>query len=314
MKLTRHITRASALLAIAILTQTAMAKDADDKTLPFDRYSWVTTHNAFTSNGLFPNQSQTIAEQLDAGVRAFMLDLHPDDGRVRLCHNRCRGSSSEPFADFVNATLLPFLERSPDSIVTLHLEDFTDRDELLAELELAPALVGKTFDPYSWSTEAWPAYDEIVRRGQRILIFSLNRDQSGVFMTPRGAVHIMPSEDFTVENYWSLGTTTLWHDYRCHSRWGETRPLWRNDIESKPGWRPLFTMNQFHGLPSESHAPNDNSLAALQDRYANYCQPAAGRKPNYVAVDFHELGGVHAFVDWLDTQPEGPRHVGAAAP
>jgi hypothetical protein len=167
------------LLAVALTAGTAMAQHAGDKSLSFDRYSWVTTHNAFTSNGLLPNQSQTIEEQLTAGVRAFMLDLHHDDGRVRLCHGRCRGSSSVPFAEFANTTLLPFLETSPDSIVTLQLEDFTDRDQLLSELELAPGLVGKTFDPYSWSTDEWPAYDEIVRRGQRILIFSLNREQSG---------------------------------------------------------------------------------------------------------------------------------------
>jgi chitinase len=114
----------------------------------------------------------------------------------------------------------------------------------------------------------------------------------------------MPSEDFTVENYWSLGTTPLWHDYSCYSRWGDTQPLTKAEIDGKPGWRPLFTMNQFHGVPLRSHAAKDNTFDALRERYRDYCQPVAKRKPNFVAVDFHEVGDVHDFVEWLQAQPE----------
>ena len=97
MKRSRHgvIFRAAALAALCGVPAVAFADTPDDMSRPFDQYSWVTTHNAFTSNGLIPNQSQTIATQLDAGVRAFMLDLYPHDGRVALCHNRCTGTPAE---------------------------------------------------------------------------------------------------------------------------------------------------------------------------------------------------------------------------
>lgn len=295
---------AIAFLAFAATADTARAQTPLSTDLPFDRYTWVTTHNAFTSNGLIPNQSQTIEQQLREGVRAFMLDLHEHDGRVRLCHGRCTGSSSMPLADLFNETLLPFLERTPDAILTLQLDDFTERGPLIAELDRVPRLAPMTFDPYSWTTPTWPTYADMVKRGQRILIFSLNRDQSGALMTRGGAVTIMPSEEFTVENYWSLGTTPLRHDYRCYSRWGDARPLSATEIASKPGWRPLFTMNQFHSVPLPSHARIDNAFDALWDRYTGYCRPAARRKPNYVAVDFHEEGDVHKFVEWLQWQPD----------
>ncbi|NID06174.1 hypothetical protein HBF26_14870 [Luteibacter jiangsuensis] len=297
------IARAMCLLAVAWLADTASAQAPISRDLPFDRYTWVTTHNAFTSNGLAPNQSQTIAQQLEEGVRAFMLDLHYYDKRVRLCHNRCTGPSSVPLADLLNETIRPFLEQHPDAILTLHLDDFTERQQLVAELDRAPFLGDATFDPYSWSTPTWPTYADMVKRGQRVLIFSLNRENSDSLMTRGGAVTLMPSEDFTVENYWSLGTTPLQHDRSCYSRWGESRPLSTAEIEEKPGWPPLFTMNQFHGLPLRSHAYHDNAFDALWDRYTNYCKPATRRKPNYVAVDFHEEGGAHAFVEWLQAQP-----------
>lgn len=290
------------LAALAMFAGTALAGTPEDTSLPFDRYAWVTTHNSFTSNGFIPNQHQTIDEQLAGGVRGLMLDLHQNQGRVRLCHNACRGQS-RTFADFVNTTLLPFLEKEPDAIVTLQLDDFTSRTQLQAELERAPGLVGKTFDPYSWAAAGWPTYEAIVRSGQRILIFDLATDNSGTLMTRSGAIHIMPSEQFTVENYWSLGTTIFQHDNRCYSRW-EDQQLSRAEIDGKPGWRPLFTMNQFHGVPLASHAWTDNAFETLLERYQTWCRPAALRKPNYVAVDFHERGDVDRFVDWINVQPD----------
>jgi chitinase len=292
-----------ALLALAVAANTALGSTAAgipaDMGRPFDRYSWVTSHNAFTSNGTIPNQSQTIDRQLTEGVRGLMLDLYYDQGRVRLCHRTCLGDS-QTFADLVNKTLLPFLEREPKAIVSLHLEDFTSRRQLLAELERTPGLVGRTFDPYAWSTPAWPTYAEMVSSGQRILIFSLNPDNSGALMTRAGAIHVMPSEVFTVENYWSLGATIFQHDNECRSRWnGTTHPLSRREITEKPGWRPLFTMNQFHGVPLRLHASTDNRFERLSERYIEYCRPVARRKPNFVAVDFHERGDAAAFATWL---------------
>lgn len=298
-RLIAAIPRSGIALALALTSGTAFGNTPTDLDRPFDRYSWVTSHNAFTSNGLVPNQSHTIDRQLADGVRGLMLDLHSDHGRVRLCHKTCVGES-QPFADLINRTILPFLERDPNAIVSLHLEDFTESTDLVAELEKAPGLAGMTFDPHAWATPQWPSYEDIVKSGQRILIFSLNRNHSGALMTRSGAVHIMPSEDFTVENHWSLGTTIFQHDNRCRSRWDElTRPLSRREIDGKPGWRPLFTMNQFHGIAVEFHADIDNDFATLSDRYTEYCRAAARRKPNFVAVDFHHRGDAAKFADWL---------------
>lgn len=276
------------------------ARTPDDMERPFDQYSWVTTHNAFTSNGLVPNQTQTIATQLASGVRALMLDLHYSEGRVRLCHKRCTGHGSATFADLLNDTLLPFLDENPDIILSIHLEDTTTPAQLSTELAKAPGLAGRTFDPYTWDTRGWPTYRQLRDSGQRVLIFSLNEDNTGTFpVAEAAAVHIMASSEYTVENYWSLGTTILQHDNSCVSRWDQDRPLDRRTIAGKPGWRPLFTMNQFHGIAVLPHADTDNSFENLSSRYLQNCRPATKRKPNFVAVDFHQRGDTAKFADWL---------------
>jgi chitinase len=292
--------RWATLCLLVAFAGSAPARTPDDMDRPFDQYSWVTTHNAFTSNGLVPNQSQTIETQLADGVRGLMLDLHYAYGRVRLCHKVCSSADSVAFADLLNDTLLPFLDNHPDAIVSLHLEDETTLAQLTAELALAPGLADRTFNPDAWSTPTWPTYRQLRESGQRLLIFSLNEDNTGGFPIGDGIVHILPSIEYTVENYWSLGTSFLQHNDDCVSRWsGAGRSLARRSIDGKPGWRPLFTMNQFHGLPLRSHAHVDNDFEYLSSRFLQHCRPAAGRKPNFVAVDFHELGDAAKFADWL---------------
>lgn len=293
-------TRCATLVFLLAFTASAPARTPEDMDRPFDQYTWVTTHNAFTSNGFVPNQSQTIETQLANGVRGLMLDLHYDYGRVRLCHKVCNNEESVAFADLLNDTLLPFLQENPDAIVSLHLEDETTSAQLIAELAKAPGLAGRTFDPDAWQTPAWPTYRQLRDAGQQLLIFSLNEKNTGTFPVGDGVAHILPSIEYTVENYWSLGTTFLQHDQTCVSRWGEKdRWLGRRAIDGKPGWRPLFTMNQFHGLAFRPHARIDNSFENLSSRYLYHCWPAAGRKPNFVAVDFHEVGDTAKFAEWL---------------
>lgn len=292
--------RYAALCLLLAVAAPAPARTPDDMERPFDQYSWVTTHNAFTSNGLIPNQSQTIDVQLAEGVRGLMLDLHFSQGRVRLCHKVCTGEDSATLADLLNDSILPFLDKDTEAIVSLHLEDTTTFEQLSDELALVPRLAGRTFDPQAWETPSWPTYRQLRDSGERLLIFSLSETNTGSFRTGTGVAHILPSIEYTVENYWSLGTTFLQHDYDCYSRWaGKGRRLDRSTIEGKPGWRPLFTMNHFHGVPFSPHAGVDNRFERLSSRYMDHCRPAARRKPNFVAIDFHEIGDVAKFAEWL---------------
>ena len=297
-----HVVAFCFAVVVAPITQ---ADTPDDTSRTFDRYSWVTTHNAFTSNGAFPNQDQTIDEQLASGVRSFMIDLHTYGDRVALCHNACV-RTPVPFADLVNDTLLPFLARDPKAVISLHLEDFTSADDLVAELDKAPGLAGMTFDPGAWKTPGWPTYQAIVASGQRILVFTLNNANSGAIKTEAGELHFMRSDAFTVENYWSLGLPVVEHDYRCVSRW-EDVPLGTRDVDGKPGWPRLFTMNHFHDVSTPVtrwHVQADNAFDRLHSRYLEHCEPAAKRKANFVAVDFHQDGETAKFVDWLNVSVE----------
>lgn len=268
--------------------------------LPFNFYSWVTTHNAF-SNGAdyrywYQNQSHTVREQLDAGVRGLMLDVYESNGRVRVCHSSCDGIE-KPLASYFSDDILPFLAQNPQAVVTVFLEDYVSQASLQAELSRTPGLGGQTFSPgsekWKWLVQ-WPVLQEMIDANQRLLIFALN-GAAGTYRVGSADVEVMRQESGTVENHWSIGDTIFTHDYSCKSRF--STPLDKREVDW-PGkaWPPLFVMNHFHGVGESLHARLDNRYDKLQDRYNNYCGPASGgRLINFLAVDFYQQGDTLEF-------------------
>ncbi len=81
-----------------------------------------------------PNQSRGINQQLNDGVRGFMLDIHQTSDGAILCHNSCTLVSS-PVALWVDLQrMVDFLKQNPTQVVTVFLEDYVDPGVLRGEL------------------------------------------------------------------------------------------------------------------------------------------------------------------------------------
>jgi hypothetical protein len=162
--------------------------------------------------------------------------------------------------------------------VTVFLEDYSGHDELRDALDRVPQLRDLLFDPYRNGVidRGWPKAGDMVAANQRLLLIS-DRDDKRDLGVGFG-------QDLTVENYWSIGESA--ENYQCVSRWGNV-PLDQTDAN----FQRLFVMNHFRDVAAMPLAAHDNGYSQLIDRLGNYCLPAAKRKPNYVAVDFVELGG-----------------------
>jgi hypothetical protein len=279
-----------------IVVPAAHAQATPDR--PFNEYTWLTAHNAF-ANTIIPNQTLSLRQQLESGVRGLMLDVHDSNGRVRLCHGGCLGN--EPtLADALNNEVVPFLRRVPYAIVTLHFEDHAGRAALAKELGESPDVPGMTFDPSGWGPERWPTPAEMAAAGQRLVIFTQQHPNAGSIETAAGRAHLLYDRDYTSENHWGLGATIFTHDTSCTSRW-DNQPLSLGLTNGPHAWPRLFVMNHFHGTPLGNHSHEDNSYDALRSRIDKECMPAAGRKPNYVAIDFVEAGQAASLVGGLNS-------------
>jgi hypothetical protein len=282
---------------------------ADERTL--DQMTFLTAHNAYANGvdggfappfiNLAPNQTRGIEQQLADGVRGFQLDIHQTGDGAILCHNSCTLVSS-PVALWVDLQrMVDFLQAHPDQFVTVFLEDYVEPAVLRAELDRVDGLADVLYRPDRTGVreDGWPTMSRLVADNDRLLILSDHSRSAdeGAGLT-RESFGVMYQREWTVENYWSMGPGIGDSDWSCYSRWydaGTNIPL----TSAGTGFRPLFVMNHFRDVPVEVTARTDNER--LLDRAQRFCQPAARKKPTFVAVDRYDVGNPAAAVAALNT-------------
>lgn len=276
-----------------------------------DQVTFLTTHNAYANGSdggfapfpvnLFPNQSRGIGRQLEDGVRGFMLDVYPVNGRAAMCHNTCGGVSNPVPLSTALQRMVDFLKADRSRFVTVFLEDYTSSDVLRSSLAAVNGLNDVLYRPdqEGVQTKGWPTMADLAARGKQLLIFSdrTRGADTSEGQATRDSFGVMYQREWTVENHWSMGAGIGTSDWSCYSRWGTARPL---TVDSAV-FHPLFVMNHFRDVPISATAAVDNGK--LQNRAQNFCTPAARKKPTYLAVDFYEQGSPspRSTVDALNT-------------
>ncbi|AEV84659.1 phospholipase [Actinoplanes sp. SE50] len=281
-----------------------------DRTL--DQVTFLTAHNAYANGAdggfappiinLFPNQVRGIDRQLADGVRGFMLDVHQTPDGAILCHDSCT-LVSRPVALWVDLKrITDFLTAHPDEVATVFLEDYVDPGVLRAELARVPALPAMLLRPDldGVRERGWPTLAELRRTNHRLLIFTdHDRAADQAAGLTRDSFGVQYQREWTVENYWSMGSGAGASDWSCYSRWPGAGPAGIPLTATAPGFRPLFVMNHFRDVPMAATAAGDNAKAL--NRAERFCAPAARKKPNFLAVDRYDLGAAAGAVAQLNT-------------
>ena len=238
---------------------------------------YATTHNAMSSRDagyIFPNQISTMRKQLNDGIRAMMLDVHMKDGRTTLCHGPCELGSQ----DFVEGLIeiRGFLDERPNEVLTFILEV----DQVTPE-ELALSFADSGILQYVYSHdqgEPWPLLRDMVLSGQRLVVFT------------DSATADIP----WLHNVWDFAWDTNWNI--------KTVDQFNCDCSRGNPTNSLLILNHFvtNPLPFPQNAEVANSAPLLQERAVS-CWRASGQVPNFITVDYYELGGIFQVVDALNT-------------
>lgn len=287
----------STLVAAPARAELARPGELTDPSLRFDQIVSVMAHNAFNYTGL-PNQKLRIDQQLERGVRGFMLDVHDSGGELKVCHGVCTdivGRVAPLQTDL--RTISRFLQANPRAVVTVHLEmtDGVDRADLVRFIAAYPDALRFLFNPTDprWKAHTdWPTVAEMIAANQRLVLMQDRRETAGAY---NDKVYLFYDRDIVVQNTFSIGATIGTHDYTCSSRWADI-PLDRKT--GLRGWQRLFLMNHFHTVPEYYHADADNHWDTIAARVQDDCGPKARREPNFIAVDFVDRGDVLEYVEW----------------
>ena len=244
----------------------------------YNEVAYLTTHNAFNSSEdglLFPNQSYNISSQLNDGVRSLMIDVYNHFGTPTAYHSVFM-LGTIPLSNIFN-DIKTFLDNNPNEVVTIILECYVTVNDIEDEINQS----GLSNYLYTHNS-VWPTLQNMINNNKRLVIFTDVDDASSL----QNWYHYV--WDYAVETHYSVATI---NDFTCDFNRGN--PL--ND---------LFILNHFvtdatlgYGLYDESDDVNANPFFINR---ALDCQNQTNKFPNFVTVDYYELGDGLAVVDQLN--------------
>ncbi|MGK0253132.1 MAG: hypothetical protein ACI9OE_000592 [Mariniflexile sp.] len=247
----------------------------------YDEIAYLTTHNAFNSAvegfPFLPNQTQSVNAQLNAGVRGLMLDVYDDNGTSMVYHGYAF-IGSKPLSNFLN-TIKTFLDNNPNEIVTIILECYTSANAIENEMN------GSGLSGYLYThpeLTSWPTLQTMINNNKRLVIFSDQNDAS----PSQGWYHYVWDEAF--ENPYSAANSG---EFSCQVNRGN-------------GSNDLFILNNFITPANATDAQTVNTNPYFLNR-VQQCQQERGKFPNFITVDFSELGDALAVVNQLNALNPG---------
>ncbi|KAF7809844.1 PI-PLC X domain-containing protein [Senna tora] len=266
--------------------------------LPFNKYTWIVTHNSFSivdapplpgvQRLTFYNQEDTVTNQLRNGVRGLMLDMYDFQNDIWLCHSfkgQCFNFTAFQPAINTLKEVEAFMTENPTEIITIIIEDYVHTPKGLTNLFVSAGL-DKYWYPVSKMPkkgEDWPTVTEMVQANHRLLVFTS-------IASKEAEEGIAYQWKYFVEN--ESGDPGVQQGSCPHRK--ESKPL--NSRSAS-----LFLQNYFPTYPVEADACKEHSAPLAE--MVNTCYKAAGMLPNFVAVNFYmrsDGGGVFDILDKMN--------------
>lgn len=242
-----------------------------------DEVVFPTTHNAMATREerfAAANQRRALRTQVNEGIRGLMLDAHRWMGDAWLCHGPCALGArrlAEGLCD-----LGQFLDENPAEVLVLILESYITGEELAGAMREAGLLSSLHVQRVG---EPWPTLGAMVASGRRVVVLDDRADPALPWD--------LPVWRFAQETPFSAERP---EDLDCRMNRGSPD-------------NGLFILNHFLTAPIafEALAERVNRNPFLLDR-ARRCARERGRVPNFVTVDFYEIGDLFTASETLDAE------------
>lgn len=263
-------------LLIVLILVSLFGYTQTDKT--YDNTTFLCTHNSFCSNDyrfFATNQSINVTDQLEAGVRALMLDVYFYKDDV-YCYHSIPATGKMLLVE-VLLEVEQFLKTNRNEVVTILFESYIDAKSLENCFKVA--------DLYGFllalNGEKWPLLSEMIANDRRLVVFSDKAENS-------------------LNNPWC---NYVW-DYCVETHYNNKRiKNLRNEFNRGNKNNNLVILNHFvygcFGTGSKRNSKKINSENFLRDRISSFISET-DKKPNFIVVDFVEFGDCLKLVNELN--------------
>lgn len=238
---------------------------------PLDEVAFPATHNSMSNEDegwRGPNQLHGIAQQLDDGVRGFLIDTYTLDGVPSVCHGLCE-LGSEPLSS-VWAKYRSFLDEHPAEFLVFVIQDTVEAPALQQTLVDA-GLFDRVMVPPT--DGVWPTLGELLEGGLQMFV---SRESGG-----DGPAWYPPFYELAFDTPYDFRTAD---DFSCDVLRGKKK----NDLFQVNHW--LSTP-----LPTRDGAAEVNVADVLGAR-VEACEAQNGHMANVVAVNHYDLGDLFEVV------------------
>ncbi|GBG73637.1 hypothetical protein CBR_g16980 [Chara braunii] len=259
----------------------------------YDQNCYLCAHNAYAARSYgwcYYQQTSGVFKQLQAGVRALMLDVWIKGEEVFLCHEGFKKTQiMKPFSQPTKLSSLflevrQFLDSNPREVVTCFFESYVNNRDVMhrafKEGNVEDIIFWQDSEENDVCSKGWPTLQDMVDKNKRLVLFSDNRDDG------------IPYEwRYCTQNvYGSAGTSsTTWMDARS-----KNYPLTCPNT--------LFVLNHFPSVAVNVFEMLTRVMAKINSKdkiinHARACREACkaanaqcDRIPNFVAIDLIDRG------------------------
>jgi len=247
----------------------------------FNQVCWLTTHNSFASstyNWVYNQQSLSIEDQLDYGVRALMIDLWWHNNQIYMLHGGIHLSRIQKWSkiDTFEKLLIDikkWLDNNPNEIVTLIIESYlntTGGNEIMRLLKKND-MDKMLYNPsrIQLLNNKWNKISDMIANNTRLVIMSRNIYDQVIY-----------DDDVIIENDWS--------DNEDGDKFFKTNGN-------------IYIFNHFKKASLHPYKKY-NSFTHIMQRMIN-AYKIIHKFPNFLAVDFVQVGDSKKVVEFLNTNP-----------
>ncbi|KAJ2547101.1 hypothetical protein EV175_005352 [Coemansia sp. RSA 1933] len=255
----------------------------------FNQVAFATTHNSYAfGDNIAANQNYDIQQQLDDGIRGFMIDLH----NVSSTSLRRRDSSADPYLCHTSCLLLndgpltttlqyftTFLEAHTDEVIAIFIENDDSFSPDTIQQSFSDAGLDKfVYTPTGASSNGsytWPTLSEMISNNTRVVV--LDDRNANTQQVP----WLVYDRDYSVQTPYDVGVGS---SFDCSLLWAQRPLLVMNHFV----YTNYSVLNMVVEKPSPDTASTVNTRQGIVDQ-ANLCG-GAGMFPNFITVDFYDVG------------------------